>query len=192
LAPADLPLFGGREDFAEPAAAIVPMKPGREVVEDYRSIGLTLRRHPVWFLRDELARLGARRAEELAGVKDGTRLMVAGIVLVRQRPGSAKGVMFITIEDETGHANLIVWPSVFEKQRRLILSAGMIGCYGKLQREGEVMHVVVERLADFSGMLRSVGSRDEAFVVRTGRGDEAKHGGAPDSRGIKVNTRDFR
>jgi len=72
------------------------------------------------------------------------------------------------------------------------LSAGMIGCYGKLQREGEVMHVVVERLADFSGMLRSVGSCDEAFVVRTGRGDEAKHGGAPDSRGIKVNTRDFR
>jgi error-prone DNA polymerase len=192
LAPLDLPLFGGREDFAEPVAEIVPMKPGREVVEDYRSVGLTLRRHPVGFLRDELARMGARRAEELGDVRDGTRVMVAGIVLVRQKPGSAKGVMFITIEDETGHANLIVWPSVFEKQRRLILSAGMIGCYGKLQREGQVMHVVVERLVDFSGMLRSVGSRDEAFVVRTGRGDEAKHGGAPDSRGIKVSTRDFR
>jgi error-prone DNA polymerase len=192
LAPADLPLFGGREDFTEPAADILPMKPGGEVVEDYRSIGLTLRRHPVWFLRDELSRMGARRAEDLAGIRDGTRLMVAGIVLVRQRPGSAKGVMFITIEDETGHANLIVWPSVFEKQRRLILSAGMIGCYGKLQREGEVMHVVVERLADFSGMLRSVGARDEAFVPPTGRGDEARHGGAPDSRGIKVETRNFR
>jgi error-prone DNA polymerase len=192
LAPMDLPLFGAREDFAEPAACIVPMKPGREVVEDYRSIGLTLRRHPVGFLRDELAAMGARQAEELCGVRDGTRLMVAGIVLVRQKPGSAKGVMFITIEDETGHANLIVWPSVFEKQRRLILSAAMLGCYGKLQREGAVMHVVVERLVDFSGMLRSVGSRDEAFVVPTGRGDEAKHGGAPDSRGIKVSTRDFR
>jgi error-prone DNA polymerase len=192
LAPMDLPLFGAREDFAEPAASIVPMKPGREVVEDYRSVGLTLRLHPVGFLRDELAAMGARRAEELSGVRDGTRLMVAGIVLVRQKPGSAKGVMFITIEDETGHANLIVWPSVFEKQRRLILSAAMLGCHGKLQREGEVMHVVVERLVDLSGMLRSVGSRDEAFVVPTGRGDEAKHGGAPDSRGIKVSTRDFR
>jgi error-prone DNA polymerase len=192
LAPADLPLFGGDEAFDEPSAEIVPMKPGREVVEDYRSIGLTLRRHPVAFLRDELSAMRARRAEELGGIKDGTRLMVAGIVLVRQKPGSAKGVMFITIEDETGHANLIVWPSVFEKQRRLILSAGMIGCYGRLQREGEVMHVVVERLVDFSGLLRSVGSRDEAFVVPTGRGDEAKHGGAPDSRGIKVPTRDFR
>jgi error-prone DNA polymerase len=192
LAPLDLPLFGAREDFSEPAAEILPMKPGREVVEDYRSVGLTLRRHPVGFLRDELLRMGARRAEELAGVRDGARVLVAGIVLVRQKPGSAKGVMFITIEDETGHANLVVWPSVFEKQRRLILSAGMIGCYGKLQREGEVMHVVVERLVDFSGMLRSVGSRDEAFVVRTGRGDEAKHGGAPDTRGIKVSTRDFR
>jgi error-prone DNA polymerase len=192
LAPLDLPLFGEREDFAEPPAMIVPMKPGREVVEDYRSVGLTLRRHPVGFLRDELARMGARRAAALADVRDGARVLVAGIVLVRQKPGSAKGVMFITIEDETGHANLIVWPSVFEKQRRLILSAGMIGCYGKLQREGEVMHVVVERLVDFSAMLRSVGCRDEAFVVRTGRGDEAKHGGAPDSRGIKVSTRDFR
>jgi error-prone DNA polymerase len=192
LVPLDLPLFGGREDFAEPVAEIVPMKPGREVVEDYRSVGLTLRRHPVGFLRDELAHMGARRAEELAGVRDGARVFVAGIVLVRQKPGSAKGVMFITIEDETGHANLIVWPSVFEKQRTLILSAAMIGCYGKLQREGDVMHVVVERLVDFSGMLRSVGSRDAAFVVRTGRGDEAKHGGAPDSRGIKVSTRDFR
>jgi len=192
LSPAELPLFGGCEDFAEPAAEIVPMQPGREVVEDYRSIGLTLRRHPVAFLRDALLSLGARRSEELSGVRDGARIMVAGIVLVRQKPGSAKGVMFITIEDETGHANLVVWPSVFEKQRRLILSASMLGCYGKLQREGEVMHVVVDRLVDFSGMLRSVGARDEAFVVPTGRGDEAKHGGAPDSRGIKVSTRDFR
>jgi error-prone DNA polymerase len=192
LSATDLPLFVEREAFAEPVADILPMKPGREVVEDYRSFGLSLRRHPVAFLREDLSSMNARRACDLLSVRDGARVRVAGIVLVRQKPGSAKGVMFITIEDETGHANLIVWPSVFEKQRRLILSASMILCHGKLQREGEVMHVVVDRLVDASDMLRSVGSRDEAFVVKTGRGDEAKHGGGPDARGIKVTTRDFR
>jgi len=192
LAPADLPLFAGREDFAEPETDILPMQPGREVVEDYRSVGLTLRRHPVAFLREELAAQHARRAEELETLRDGSRLCIAGIVLVRQRPGSARGVMFMTIEDETGHANLIIWPSVFEQQRRLILSTAMVMCHGKLQREGGVIHVIADRLVDLSELLRSVGSRDERFVIPTGRGDEAKHGGSPDSREIKVKTRDFR
>ncbi len=190
LAADDLPLFAGREDFIEPATSVAAMKPGREVVEDYRSTGLTLRRHPVGFLRHDLA--GFVRAADLSHARDGQRVSVAGIVLVRQKPGSAKGVMFMTIEDETGHANLVVWPSLFEKQRRLILSAGMVACHGKLQREGSVIHVVADRLEDLSDMLRSVGARDDAFIVRTGRGDEAKHGGAPDKRGIKVATRDFR
>ena len=192
LAPADLPLFADREDFVETATALAPMQSGREVVEDYRSLGLTLRRHPLSFLRAELAADGHIRAADLPHTRDGKRVTLAGIVLVRQKPGSAKGVMFITIEDETGHANLIVWPAVFERQRRLILSAGMIACHGKLQKEGSVIHVIVDRLEDYSAMLRSVGSRDEAFPLRTGRGDEAKHGGAPDARGIRVTTRDFR
>jgi error-prone DNA polymerase len=187
-----LPLFTGREDFTEAPTAITPMRPGRQVVEDYRSTGLTLRRHPVSFLRTELAERQMVRACDLPQIRDGKRIAIAGIVLVRQKPGSAKGVMFITIEDETGHANLIIWPALFEKQRRLILSASMIACHGKLQREGSVIHVIVDRLVDGSEMLRSVGARDDAFVVPTGRGDEAKHGGAPDPRGIKVNTRDFR
>jgi error-prone DNA polymerase len=137
---------------------------------------------------------------------------VAGIILVRQRPGSAKGVLFVTIEDETGHANLILWPSVFEAQRRLVLSASMIACRGKLQREGEVLHVIAEHLTDLSALLRTVGEHDEKpFPLPHGRGDEAPHGGAPDpqenkmvdtrdihvrdlhiKRGIKVPTRDFR
>ncbi len=192
LAPSDLPLFAGQEDFTEAATPLTPMQPGREVVEDYRTMGLTLRRHPLSFLRAELAAGSMIRAADLPHTRDGSRISIAGIVLVRQKPGSAKGVMFITIEDETGHANLIVWPSVFERQRRLILSAGMVACHGKLQREGSVIHVIVDRLEDYSDMLRSVGDRDDAFVVRTGRGDEAKHGGAPDVRGIKVSTRDFR
>ena len=142
--------------------------------------------------------------------RDGRRVTVAGIVLVRQKPGSAKGVMFITIEDEISHANLIIWPKVFEKQRRLILSAAMIACHGKLQREAGVTHIVADHLTDLSAMLRSVGDRDGAFPLVHGRGDEAKHGGAPDPReggrrirdiyvpdlrttgGIKVHTRDFR
>jgi error-prone DNA polymerase len=192
LAATDLPLFADRENFAEPHVAIAAMKPGQEVVEDYRSVGLTLRRHPVAFLRDELTALGVISSDKLPDTRDGSRVMVAGIVLVRQKPGSAKGVMFMTIEDETGHVNLIVWPNLFEKQRRLVLSASMIGCHGKLQREGGVTHVIADRLVDFSDMLRSVGKRDEAFTFPTGRGDEARHGGAPDSRGIKVSTRDFR
>ena len=187
----ELPLFA-TEAFAEPVTRIEKMKPGREVVEDYRSTGLTLRRHPVGFLRHELAEQRIVRATDLSHLRDGQRVSVAGIVLVRQKPGSAKGIMFMTVEDETGHANLVIWPTVFAAQRRLILSAGMIACHGRLQRAGTVIHVVAERLEDLSDMLRSVGARDEGFPFRTGRGDEAKHGGAPDMRGIRVPTRDFR
>ena len=124
--------------------------------------------------------------------------------------------MFITIEDETGVANLILWPDRFEKQRRLVLSAGMIACHGRLQREGEVIHVITDRLEDLSGLLRSVGERDEALPLRHGRGDGATNPGMRNSRdgpgagpggrkirdiyipdlrigsGIKVPTRDFR
>ena len=192
LARDDLPLFAQRETIIEPETLITPMQPGREVVEDYRSIGLTLRQHPVAFLRQDLQNRNMVTAADLAHLKDGKRVNIAGIVLVRQKPGSAKGVMFMTIEDETGHANLIIWPDLFEKQRRLILSAGMVGCRGRLQREGEVTHIIAGELTDLSPMLRSVGSRGE-FPFRTGRGDEAKHGGAPDHREtIKVPTRDFR
>jgi error-prone DNA polymerase len=213
LSDTELPLFASQESFAEPETHITPMKPGREVVEDYRSSGLTLRRHPVSFLRQELDRMSITRAQTLDQTRDGRRITVAGIVLVRQKPGSAKGVMFITIEDETGHANLIIWPSVFEKQRRLILSAGMIACRGRLQREAGVTHIIADELTDLSTLLRSVGDRESAFPLTHGRGDEAKHGGAPDARGggvggrkvrdiyvpdfravtgIKVPTRDFR
>jgi error-prone DNA polymerase len=103
---------------------------------------------------------------------------VAGLVLVRQRPGSANGVLFITLEDETEIANLIIWPSLFERQRRLILSASMIGCRGKVQREGEVIHVIAEHLTDLSALLRRVGERDEAFPLPHGRGTKPNTGGS--------------
>ena len=214
-----LPLFAAADQRAgslppevdEPHVALTPMTAGREVVEDYRSRGLTLRSHPVSFLRRDLTTTGYIPASGLADVQDGRRVSVAGLVLVRQRPGSANGVLFITLEDETEIANLIIWSSVFERQRRLILSASMIGCRGKVQREGEVIHVIAEHLTDLSQLLRGVGEREEAFPLPHGKGDEAKNGSGPDARqalgqkprdiyipdlrieaAINVKTRDFR
>jgi error-prone DNA polymerase len=167
-----LPLFDHADSEAnEPAVDLPVMTKGRQVVEDYRAVGLSLRDHPVAFLRAALDERRITRCADLVHRRDGSRLTVAGIVLVRQRPGSAQGVLFVTIEDETGHANLIVWPSVFDRQRRILLSATMLACRGKLQKEGEVIHVVAEEITDLSAQLRSVG-------------DEA--------RGIRPATRDFR
>jgi len=179
----------------EPPVPLRPMTAGREVVEDYRATGLTLRRHPVSFLRADLTARRIIRCADLANARDGQRLTVAGIVLVRQRPGSARGVLFITIEDETGHANLIVWPSVFDRQRRLVLTAGMLACRGKVQREGEVIHVVADHLTNLSALLRSVGQRGEQFPLQLTNADHFKNPAGPDPRetkAIKVATRDFR
>ena len=189
LADTVLPLFAAadghgppRPELVEPTVPLVPMLEGREVVEDYRSVGLTLGQHPVAFLRQTLASWGMATCADLKTAKDGRRVVVPGIVLVRQKPGSAKGVMFITIEDETSVANLVLWADRFEKQRRLVLSAGMIACHGRVQREGEVIHVVTDNLEDLSDLLRSVGQRDEPFPIDYGRGDGATHPGARDPR----------
>ncbi|MET0377307.1 MAG: OB-fold nucleic acid binding domain-containing protein, partial [Rhizorhabdus sp.] len=185
-----LPLFAAaaaREaaPFQETNEAPVPLKPmteGHEVVEDYGHIGLTLRQHPLAFLREELTRKKMITCRDLERVKDGRYVSLAGLVLIRQRPGSAKGVMFITIEDETGVANLIVWPSFFEQHRRVVIGASMFGVYGRVQREGDVMHVIVKRLEDMSSALAGLSGRDAAFPLRTGRGDGAKAGAGPDPR----------
>jgi error-prone DNA polymerase len=164
------------------------------------------------FLRTDLSRRPVVTCREAMQARDGTWLEAAGLVLVRQRPGSAKGVMFITIEDETGIANLVVWLKTFERYRCVVLGAGIIGVYGRIQREGEVVHLVVHRLTDLSAELASVGDRDAAFPLPHGRGDEFHHGSpTPDPRGlpkgprpkdivdpyldipeIRVKTRDFR
>ena len=159
------------------------MTAGSEVVEDYGHVGLTLRRHPVAFLRDDLAARRMVTCTEAMDARDGRWLEAAGLVLVRQRPGSAKGVMFITLEDETGIANLVVWPQVFKKFRRIVMGASMIAVRGRIQREGEVVHLVAHRIVDLSAELATVGSRDGAFPLSHGRGDEATHaGGGPDPR----------
>ncbi len=214
-----LPLFAAADErdglmlpeLKEELVPLMPMTGGRQIVEDYRSQGLSLRGHPVEFLRNDLAAAGYMPAADLAGVPDRRRVSVAGLVLVRQRPGSANGVLFITLEDEAEIANLIVWPSLFERERRLILSASMMGCHGKVQREGQVIHVIADRLTDLSNLLREIGDRDLPFRVPRGRADEARGGGGPDERStlgrtprdifipdlrieqpIPVKTRDFR
>ena len=215
-----LPLFAAaaaREmatvpEMIEPAVVLRPMTAGGEVVEDYGHVGLTLRGHPLSFLREDLRRRRIVTCAEAMAARDGRWLETAGLVLVRQMPGSAKGVMFITIEDETGIANLVIWPQVFEAQRRVILAAGMMGVRGRIQREGEVVHLVARHLTDLSPELASVGERDIAFPLPHGRGDEFHHGSpdldprslpkGPKPRDIcdpyghidqiKVKTRDFR
>ena len=170
------------QEIDEPVVALQPMTAGKEVVEDYRHVGLTLRQHPVSFLRADLTSRRIVSGTEAMQARDGTRLEAAGLVLVRQRPGSAKGVLFITLEDETGIANLVVWPTVFEQFRRIVMSASMIAVRGRIQREGQVVHLVVNRFVDLSAELATVGNRDGAFPLTHGRGDQVTHSGGPDPR----------
>ncbi|PCG10225.1 error-prone DNA polymerase [Sphingomonas ginsenosidimutans] len=175
-----LPLLAAVERREEPVT-LARLTGGREVVEDYRATQLSLRAHPLSFLRAQLAARCVVRCADLAA-HDGKWVEVAGIILVRQRPGSAKGVLFITIEDETGVANGILWPDRFEAQRRTVMSAAMVSLRGQVQKEGAVIHVIVDRVTDLTGMLREVGEIDLPRLVA--RGDGATHPGAPD-RGDK-------
>ena len=187
-----LPLFAAaaRHDKRPPpeiVEAVVRLKAmtaGREVVEDYRQVGLSLRGHPVSFIRADLTARRVATCRAATDQRDGRHVRLAGVVLVRQKPGSAKGVMFITLEDETAIANLVNWPSLYEKQRRLILTATMMGVEGRIQREGEVVHVVVRRLHDLSGELAGLGERDVVFPLPHGRGDEFHHGSTPCPRDV--------
>jgi peroxiredoxin len=148
-------------EIQEPAVALRPMTSGSEVVEDYRHLGLTLRHHPLTFLREDLKRRRVVTCLEAMSARDGRWLTTAGLVLVRQKPGSAKGVMFITIEDETGIANLVIWTLLYERQRRIILGASMMAVQGRVQREGDVVHLVANQLTDTSVELAGVGERDD-------------------------------
>lgn len=149
---------------------------GHNVVEDYGHVGLTLREHPVAFLRRDLQKRNIVTCQKAMNGRDGRWLMTAGLVLVRQKPGSAKGVMFITIEDESGPANVVVWPSLFEKRRRFVLGSSMMAINGRIQREGDVVHLVAQQLFDLSGDLSGLADRDVDFKLPTGRGDEFVHG----------------
>ena len=174
LGQAPLPLFAAAEAREnEPAVLLNAMTEGREVVEDYRSVQLSLRDHPLAFLRPELDRQGAMPAKRLGTLRDGARIYIAGIVLIRQRPGKGN-VTFMTLEDESGIANAIVWQRLFDRYRRTILSSAMVGIKGRLQREGQVIHVIADSIEDLTPLLGEVGNRD--FPYRPGPGDGARNG----------------
>jgi error-prone DNA polymerase len=156
----DLPLFAAdgttppeRVVAREPDVYLPPMPIGEEVINDYRFLHLSLRAHPAQFLRSDLDGRGVKKNETLRRMTSGTRVRISGLVTCRQRPGSANGVVFMTIEDETAVANVIVWPKVFERLRPVVLGARYVAVTGSVQEESGVIHVVAEQLEDLTYLL---------------------------------------
>jgi error-prone DNA polymerase len=143
------------------------------VVQDYEVTSLSLKAHPVSFVRQELDRFNVRPIAKLSECKDGDKVRVAGLILVRQRPGTASGICFITIEDETASGNLVVWESLFDKYRPEIIQSRLLMVEGKLQIEGEVIHVIVQRCFNFNGLLKKLTPwKDEVKLQTKSRADE--------------------
>ncbi|MGV8839342.1 MAG: error-prone DNA polymerase [Bauldia sp.] len=175
-----LPLFD-RPEFAadrsnEPDFRLPPMPLGEHVVNDYRFLSLSLKAHPVAFLRNRLPALGVSPNETLRTTPDGRRVTVSGLVLVRQRPGTASGVIFMTLEDETGIANIVVWPRTFETFRPVVLGGRFVTVTGKIQKEGDVIHVVAEKIEDRTAML-AVLTVDGTDLETLARADEVRRPG---------------
>src|SRR6185437_844632 len=148
----EAPLLAGL-GLEEAPVALPRMRLPAHVAEDYRTTGLSLKAHPCRFFRPLLTSHGAVPTAQLKDMKDGARVTVGGLVLIRQRPGTAKGVVFATLEDETGIANTVVWPDVFAVNRRTVMSASFLVVSGRLQRASDVIHVVAERFVDLSPRL---------------------------------------
>ena len=153
---------GAGEARPEADVALPRMSLGEEVAEDYATIRMSLKQHPLALLRADFAASGAVPAARLSALNDGARVSVAGLALVRQRPGTASGVIFITLEDETGIANLVVWPKTFERYRREVMAARLLQVTGRLQREGMVIHVIAQRLEDHTERLRALATGQHA------------------------------
>jgi error-prone DNA polymerase len=174
-----LPLFsvGHRDSQADDPDGQLPlMPPGEDVVHDYRTLSLSLKGHPVGFLRPELDRRGTLRCADLADMRNGAIVETAGLVLVRQQPGTASGVIFSTLEDETGIANIIIWPKVFEKNRKVVLSSRLLAVRGELQREGLVTHLISRSFTDFTPRLIELAQGHDIGDAVLARGDEGRSG----------------
>jgi len=173
----DLPLFvaaEARDEGEDREVAQLPAMPLAEhVVNDYQTVRLSLKAHPMRFVREHYASKGFITADKLISIRDGKRVSMSGLVLIRQRPGSAKGVCFITLEDETGIANLVIWPDVFDKQRKIVMGARLMAVHGIIQKDAEdgVIHVVARQLEDHSQMLRHLS--DELMPSTLNQGDGA-------------------
>ena len=199
-----LPLFEAadrRGEGRDPAVALPAMADGEQVVEDYRTLRLSLRAHPLSFLRARLAARSTLTAEALLRARDGDRAATAGLVLVRQRPGSAKGVIFMTLEDETGTVNIVVWPNILEKYRPAVLGGRLALVRGRVQRAGEIVHLVAAHLEDLTGWLDLL-TPDEGTArpsadcagaaPRGGRRLPASPSHLPRNQSVIPNSRDFR
>ncbi|RZJ73844.1 error-prone DNA polymerase [Flavobacterium sp.] len=159
---------------SEPQLELPLLTEAAHVVEDYATMGLSLKNHPVKFARPQLDSLRATKTGDLASKKDKDLIRVSGLITVRQRPGTAKGVLFITIEDESGFANLVVWEKVFQKYRKEILQARLLMVDGKLQIEKGVVHVIVDKCYNMSALLKNMltDRNEEVFATSLARPDE--------------------
>ncbi len=183
----DLPLFAQPPGPAlEPDAHLPSMPLGEEVVNDYRFIRMSLKAHPVSFVRSILDTQRVTPHGQLDITPSGRRIAVAGLVLVRQRPGSAKGVIFMTLEDESGVANIIVWPKVFETYRPVVLGARFVVVHGRLQKQDGVTHVVADRIDDRTDLLAQLADDNRDLTVLA-RADEVKRP-QPDARDKRIDS----
>jgi error-prone DNA polymerase len=148
---------------AEPQPELFPLTEGQDLVADYASLGLSLGRHPLALLRDRLQRDRLLTAAELGRLPHGRLARAAGLVINRQRPGTASGVTFLTLEDETGHVNVVVWRDLAERQRRELLGARLLAVYGTLERQGEVAHLIAGHLRDLTPLLGNLVTHSRDF-----------------------------
>ena len=161
-----MPLQEAAEQREEYATSIALPGPGdaENVLHDYRYLGLSLRAHPLQLLRSQLRNF--RTAKDLEGYRHGQFVEVAGLVTGRQRPGTATGVLFVTLEDETGNVNLVVWSSVFQRFRAALLQGRLLQVKGVVERENKVIHVIAGRIQDASGLLAEITSEELPFESR--------------------------
>ena len=156
------PLLAG-STFAETDPDLPAPTEGQDIVADYRTLSLTLRRHPLALLRGRLRQRRLLTSAEITAAPHGRLVRTAGIVIGRQRPDTASGVVFVTLEDETGATNVIVWRDLGDRQRRELLGSRLMAVYGKVEREGAVVHVVAGQLIDLSPMLGALSTKSRDF-----------------------------
>ncbi|MGB3809938.1 MAG: error-prone DNA polymerase [Parvibaculum sp.] len=187
--PAILPLFAALEEGGfqrEEEVALPSMPLGEHVVLDYATLRLSLKAHPLTFLRNRFAARGVITNDKLKTVAPNTRVRLAGLVLVRQRPGTASGVIFATLEDETGIANIIIWPKTYERYRRIVLTSRLFGIKGRVQKEGIVTHIIADEIEDLTYELSTISTTHEIGDANLARADVAHDGPDPRERRIAL------
>ena len=191
IAAPDLPLFAhaaARDEGAERHQTRLPAMPlSEEVVTDYQTTRLSLKAHPLAFLRASLGQRGFVRAGDLRQRPSRSQVQVAGVVLIRQRPGSAKGVVFLTLEDETGVVNVVIWPDLKEKQRKVVMGARLLEVRGRVEHDDEVIHVIAQHLRDATHDLHQLA---DDMGADTMGGDQSARSHPRDVR-IIPKSRDF-